>query len=288
MSTPQSPTLFVTDLDGTLLDTRAQLSDTTRDVLRRLLADGLPFSVATARGLPSMCEILADVPIRLPVVALNGAYIADLAAGEILDVQSFEEVEAAALVHLARSYGLSPVISAHRATGDALRIGPSTNPAMAAYLSTITRDPRLVRTERLLEPGDAVVCITLIDAPAALARLRDAIEAEVPGVIVHLAEDLYFPGWGWLTVSSQRATKGAAVRSWMAHRGLADHRLVVFGDQLNDCSLFEAADHAVAVGNAHPELLALADEVIGPHSEDAVARYIEASVRGARLHGDSA
>jgi hydroxymethylpyrimidine pyrophosphatase-like HAD family hydrolase len=51
-------------------------------------------------------------------------------------------------------------------------------------------------------------------------------------------------------------------------------RVVVFGDNLNDLSMFEVADLAVAVDNALPEVKAAADVVIGANTTDAVARFI--------------
>jgi len=50
---------------------------------------------------------------------------------------------------------------------------------------------------------------------------------------------------------------------------------VVFGDNLNDLPMMAVADVAVAVENALPEVKAKADVVIGPNTDDAVARWIE-------------
>ena len=61
-------------------------------------------------------------------------------------------------------------------------------------------------------------------------------------------------------------------------------RITVFGDHLNDLSMFRVAGRRVAVANAHPDILQIADEVIGTNDEDAVVRYLTAfwsgNVRG--------
>jgi hydroxymethylpyrimidine pyrophosphatase-like HAD family hydrolase len=53
----------------------------------------------------------------------------------------------------------------------------------------------------------------------------------------------------------------------------------VFGDNINDLKMFQFADRAIAVGNAQPEAIRHADQVIGSNAEDAVVRYIQADWR---------
>ena len=50
--------------------------------------------------------------------------------------------------------------------------------------------------------------------------------------------------------------------------------VTVFGDMVNDISMFRAAGRSVAVANADEELKAHADEVIGPHTDDSVVEYL--------------
>ena len=75
-----------------------------------------------------------------------------------------------------------------------------------------------------------------------------------------------------LEVVAQGVSKAAAVRA-MAERTGAEW-VTVFGDNLNDLPMMEVADEAVAVANAMPEVIERADTVIGPNSEESVARYI--------------
>ena len=74
-------TLYVSDLDGTLLTNAASLSDYSRSVLQALLADGLKFSVASARSVASMRNMLHGLTLELPVIEFNGAFLSDLSTG---------------------------------------------------------------------------------------------------------------------------------------------------------------------------------------------------------------
>ena len=77
----QREALYISDLDGTLLQGDATLSPYSRQLLNSLLQEGLPFTVASARSIVSMQPILKDVALSLPVIEFNGAFISDLATG---------------------------------------------------------------------------------------------------------------------------------------------------------------------------------------------------------------
>ena len=91
------PTLYVADLDGTLLDDNAKLSDATRTILVELLDQGLPFTVASARSVASIQYMLSGVSLSLPVVEFNGAFLTDLETGQHQSVQAIDPKLAAAV-----------------------------------------------------------------------------------------------------------------------------------------------------------------------------------------------
>jgi HAD superfamily hydrolase (TIGR01484 family) len=74
--------LYVSDLDGTLLRNNATLSEFSKRTLRDLIKQGVHFTVASARSLVSIRNFLDGVPLHLPVIAFNGAFISDLETGK--------------------------------------------------------------------------------------------------------------------------------------------------------------------------------------------------------------
>ena len=60
-----------------------------------------------------------------------------------------------------------------------------------------------------------------------------------------------------------------------AELGVGVSRVVAFGDMPNDVPMLSWAGHGVAMGNAHADALAAADEVAAPHTEDGVAQVLE-------------
>ena len=85
-----SNTIYISDLDGTLLTKNAVLSDFSKNKLQELLEDGLLFTVASARSVVSMAVALHGLKLPLPIVEFNGAFISDLESGRHEIINSIE------------------------------------------------------------------------------------------------------------------------------------------------------------------------------------------------------
>jgi hydroxymethylpyrimidine pyrophosphatase-like HAD family hydrolase len=72
------------------------------------------------------------------------------------------------------------------------------------------------------------------------------------------------------------------VRRLVDHADLGEVEIVAFGDQANDIAMVRAAHRGIAVANAIAEVRAVADEIIGPNSDDSVPRHIQADWRTRR------
>jgi len=271
-------TLYISDLDGTLLGDDAVFSARSRSILDRLLREGLCFTVATARSVHSLKAMLGGLPLSLPVVEFNGAYVTDLASGTHLSVQALPRATAMELHACMVEAGHSPFLSTFDGAQDRLSHGAILNAGMEWYLEDRRRhqDPRL---ESLADPALAlaqqVVCMTVIGERGPLEALEATLNARFNGRIeVHCVPHLY-SNWHWLTVHDAGATKDQGIRRLRQAQGLEGHQLVVFGDHSNDLKMFQIADRAIAVANATPELKAISHAVIGPNTADSVALYLQ-------------
>ena len=66
-------TIYISDLDGTLVNDNAELSKYAIQNLNALIADGLPLTVASARSIVSIQQMLNGIELPLPVICFNGA-----------------------------------------------------------------------------------------------------------------------------------------------------------------------------------------------------------------------
>jgi Cof subfamily protein (haloacid dehalogenase superfamily) len=271
--------VYVSDLDGTLLNSRAALSASAVERLNRLIADGVVFTVASARGVPAMQKVLAGLRLNLPVIGFNGAFVSDLQTGRHEIVHAIDPTIAAEARHLMAGFGFAPLISTYDGREDRVYYPTPQNAGQAYYLDDriAHADPRLRPLEDVAAAlAEQVVCLTCIDRKQSLEPLAARIDELYAGSVeVHLFENQYSPGWYWLTVHDRRASKDQAVRELIRTRDLEDRALVVFGDQVNDLKLFALASESIAVANAVPEVIARATEVIGHHDDESVIGFIE-------------
>jgi len=271
-------TLYVTDLDGTLLRPDASLSPFSREVICGLVARGVCLTVASARSVVSIREILGDLPLALPVIGFNGGTVNDWRTGRILRSETMGNEVARRIVIAAQEMGLSPLVSTTGSV-DRIRYTRSVNAGMDAFIQerVVAGDTRLSQVSSLDSAlGDPVLCTTIIGAEETLERLRSTLvdtvgDAARPQMYVNP----YGPQWSWLTFNGTGATKARGIDTLLDLCDLdPSTRVVVFGDALNDLEMFARADHAIAMENALPEVLELADEVIGRNADDAVARWL--------------
>ena len=274
--------IYVSDMDGTLLRTAGRLSEYSRRVLRELLEAGVRFTVASARAWAEMTPILGDLPLRLPVIAVNGAYLTDYATGRHLIINHLDGAFAAAVYAHILNEGLLPFVVAHNGTEDCLYWERLINAEMQWYhdILELEHDKRLRRIGRLTDAlTEKVIAFAVMGPKHKVQSLSQLLAERYPGRLENfLFENPYSPGHWWLTIHDQKACKSRALRTLLEMEGISPERLTVFGDHINDIKMFQLAGHAVAVANAEELVKRHADELIGPNDDDAVVKYIQENV----------
>lgn len=271
-------TLYISDLDGTLLNSKAELSPASRDLLAEMIGDGLSFTVASARSVSSIKQMLEGLKLSLPVIEFNGAFISNLETGGHEFINAIDSTLIGDLYNLMSGTVCKPFVATYNGAEDCLYYPAPTNDGAQWYLEDrkSKKDPRLRSSEDLgAQLKEQVICLTSIGKEEALTDLAAQIHAVFGTKLeLHLFHNQYSPGWYWLTAHDYKATKDRAIRSLINAYGLTDKKLVVFGDQTNDMKMFAIADEAVAVENAVPALKAMAHKMIGGNDHDSVARFI--------------
>ncbi len=269
-------TLYVSDLDSTLLGTDQRTSAFTNERLNILIDNGLCFSYATARSFHTAKTATSGLSASFPVIVYNGTMIKDHQSGKVLWQHRFEKAAAEALIDMLLDSGVSPIVYTFVGGKEQYRYIPHTlHKAAAEFLATRKGDERdyPVATAEELKAGD-IFYITCIGDKTRLSPLYNAYRMQ------HrcLFQDDLYTGEPWLEISPQGAGKAHAAKE--LQRLLGCERLIVFGDGVNDIDLFAAADEAYAVENADPALKAIATAVIGSNTGDGVAHWLWEHIKG--------
>ncbi len=273
-------TLFVTDLDGTLLLPDVSVSERSRSILTKLLNEGLQLTVATARTSFTVMPLLEGIPFSLPLILQNGSVLHDPVRNRITDAAGIPQNAYLAVCELYQRFGFNGFVFC--VPDDQLRCCYTelSTPHMQRYYQA--RHDRFgkpfyqVRSMPALK-SDCPVYMSLNAPKPVLDPLREELRT-IDGITVAYYQDVYEPEIWYLEISAPEASKFHGVRKVQQITG-ARH-VTGFGDNRNDFPLFEACDTKIAVGNAADILKERADLVIGCNTEDAVAEYLQKTFHG--------
>ncbi len=266
-------TLYVTDLDGTLLNSQAQVSRYSLKTINSLLERGIAFTYATARSLISAAKVTKGLEVTCPVIVYNGAFIMNPRTKEIIADNFFNETDKTYIIDLIVENKISPLVYAFI---DGLEkvswlVGKE-NDGIKRYIVSRRGDRRLnpIYDINDLYKGN-IFYFTCIGNKEELLPLYNSL-GENPTLITFLHQDPYLGDY-WCEVMHRDSTKANAVLR--VKEMLNCQKIVSFGDALNDMPLFAVADESYAVENALAELKSRATEVIAGNNEDGVARFLE-------------
>jgi Cof subfamily protein (haloacid dehalogenase superfamily) len=259
------PRLIATDLDGTLLDDQRGLSERTVAAVRAAVAEGVEFVLVTARPPRTVAPLAERLGGRIEALCGNGTMLAEFATGLTTLIHSFD---AAAAIEIVRQ--LRPVLPE---AGFALETGFEVH-FEAAFRVGAVGDDRRILTEDLAAAAPTASSIIKVLSRSAERSADEMVELARKTLTVP-AEISHSGGRGLLEIAPPGASKASALEWLCARRGISAGQVAAFGDMPNDLPMLRWAGIGYAVANAHPDVLAAADRVIGHHAQDGVAMAIE-------------
>ncbi|MEU2150469.1 MULTISPECIES: HAD family hydrolase [Streptomyces albovinaceus subgroup] len=264
MLTTPAYALVATDLDGTLLRPDDTVSARSRAALGLAAASGARHLIVTGRPVPGIRALLADLAYTGLVVCGQGTQLYDADAARLLrSVTLDREAADTALGKIEAEVGT--VFAAVDQDGvDGVTLIEAgyrmPNPTLPAQ--------RVNSREALWERP---VIKVLVRHPA---LGDDELTAVARGAVGDLAT-VTMAGPGTVELAPRGVDKGTGLAAAAELLGIGAERTVAFGDMPNDLPMFAGSGLRVAMGNAHPELRAAADEVTLSNAEDGVAVVLE-------------
>lgn len=262
-------TLYVSDLDGTLLRSDETISEYTIDVLNRVIDSKVPFAFATARSLITTRKVISGIDKRILLIVYNGAFIIDNQSGKILRGNYFDD-SVYEVIDTLISHEVYPIVYAYIDENEKFSFVPQLcTEGMNKFLQSRKGDVRTnpVKSLQDLKKGN-IFYITCIGEPEKLRPFYEKYKD-----VYHCVYDTdIYTNEQWFEIMPAAASKSNGVNQ--LKELLKCDRVVVFGDGLNDIDMFEHADEAYAVSNAREELKKYATQIIDSNNDDGVARWI--------------
>lgn len=270
-------TLYITDLDGTLLDDSAQVSSETSRLISQLTCEGALISVATART-PATVEPILSATLTAPeLVVMTGAAIWSRPESRFADIKLLPQADVPAMLDVFASRNLQPfcyVLNRDDRYLDVYHATPRLSEAEEIFV-----DQRAKLTLKGFHLGEEcpvadygrVALFFGMGSREAIVSVAEELRS-MSDCYISYYKDTYSPDMWLLEIFGPGVSKAAGIER--LRRRLRADRVVAFGDNLNDIPMLQAADMAVAVGNSLPEVKEIADVVIGPNTTNSVARFI--------------
>ncbi len=268
-------TLYISDLDGTLLNSECKISKTTAEIISRLIDDGLMFSVATARTNKTVEQLCEKLHIKIPVILMNGVALYDLESHKFISFEKFDIDYIGDFLEIIEKYGskgfLYTIENGELETFYVNTNAPNSEEFMRERIQKY--DKKFMRTNSFLHCADMnCVHFSLSDKKEALQPVFDEI-SKLNAFSVEFYRDIYNDDFWYLEICSRKASKyNAALK---LKEMLKCERIVSFGDNLNDLPLFAASDESYAVEGAKDEVKAKACGIIASNNEDGVAWFLD-------------
>jgi len=275
-------TLYVSDMDGTLLGDDSRLSRGTIDTLNRIIGElGGLFTVATARTPATVVPLMQEVHATLPFIVIDGSAMWNPVTSCYEHTRGIAPETVYAVAEVFDRHGARPFI--YRRHGDSMLHAHHYGPMSAQEERFVASRQQLplkrffIDDRGYLHSEDEALLIFAISKYAVLKEIAEDLRATVPTCAVIVYHDNFDPSEGYLEILTAGTSKAGAIRKLAQQVGA--ERVVVFGDNRNDIAMMQVADHSIAVGNAFAEVQAAANEVIGPNTADSVARWIETDLQ---------
>ncbi|GHH69978.1 hydrolase [Streptomyces sulfonofaciens] len=256
--------LLATDLDGTLLRSDGTVSDRTRAALAAATSAGAAHIVVTGRAVPWTRYILDDLGYRGLAVCGQGSQVYDAGAHRLVTSVTLDRRLAAHALERIEA-GTGPLALA--ASRDGVEADVLVGPGYRVHEGPLPVTPFTDRSELWSAPLNKLYLQHPRLSDDELARAARAAAGDLVSVTM--------AGEGIVELLPLGLSKATGLSLAARRLGVRRADTLAFGDMPNDVPMFAWAAHGVAMANAHPDLLAVADQVTAGNDEDGVALVLE-------------
>jgi hypothetical protein len=263
------PALIACDVDGTLITDDEAVTPRTRNAVRAAVDGGAQFILATGRPPRWVRPVVDELGFAPMAVCANGAVIYDPAIDRVVSARTLSVEILGDLAEIATRVIPGAGLAVER-------VGSAHDTATPQFVSSPGYE------HAWLNPDNTEVSIEdLLSAPAVKLLIRKTgarsadMAAELARHIGIEGDITYSTNNGLIEIVPLGISKATGIAEIARPRGITDDDVVAFGDMPNDVPMLLRAGHGVAMGNAHPDAVAAADEVTTPNTDDGVARVLE-------------
>lgn len=238
--------LIATDMDGTLLNNHKEISENTYQIIQEILDRNIVFVAISGRSLNNIKYAFNKFHNEIVFASDNGAQIAYPSSKKEITELDSKLISEVCKIAIENNVNLSLNGVEHT------YIFKRKDNVYKTVLHSFGINP--IEIEDLSDIKEKVVKITIYE-PRGSEKYALSLFKHIPNSLVIVSGDI------WLDISNDNCNKGEALKKILYQYNIKKEECIVFGDHLNDESLFKNAGKSYAMKNAHPKLKEIASEV---------------------------
>ncbi|HOM03223.1 MAG TPA: Cof-type HAD-IIB family hydrolase [Acetivibrio sp.] len=255
--------MLVSDLDGTLLNSRFEISEENIKAISYFVDNGGVFTIATGRMELGVREYLKVLPVNAPVILYNGALIYDFDNEKNLWTCGFREDIRGLLKEVLDKF---PYLGIEIFPGGDNVYLLRENEETEKHRKKEGFNPILISRDEIPEKFYKVI---LTANPQRLPEVEDFLKPRAEGFRTVYSEKQF------LEILDQETSKGRALIELAKMMGIEKSKVISIGDNQNDIEMIETSGTGFAVENAHPELIEACDCVCVHHDSHAAGYVVD-------------
>jgi 5-amino-6-(5-phospho-D-ribitylamino)uracil phosphatase len=266
--------LYVSDLDGTLFNSKKEISQYSADIINKFIGDGGLFSVATARMAYGCEEKLRVLNLNIPIILMNGVCLYLLNEKVYVSVKTIDYSKILQIEEVLNDYNVGGFMYTFRNNKLSIYYKNSEDLKYTQYYSekAIEECDEIRKVDSFAESaGDKLVIYFALtgdkDQISSIWGDIDSISEINTAMYLNIYNGLYC-----LEIFDGKGRKDLALKE--LQNRINAHEIIVFGDNHNDVSMIKIADKSLAPLNAVAEVKDIVDEIIESCDNDGVAKYI--------------
>lgn len=258
------------DLDGTLLNSKGQILDSSKQAIQAARNKGIKIILVTGRHHTAAKPYYYELNLDTPMICCNGTYIYQPQTDEVLISNPLSFAQAEKIINIAEQYGIH-LLMYSRNSMNYMQL----NPHMEKFAKWVQSCPENVRPD--LKQVDNFRHL-LTDSETIWKFVISHTDRLVMNkAVAELSPDEFSCEWSWIDridIANNGNTKGGRLLELLERWQIEPQRVIAFGDNHNDTSMLTAVGLGVAMGNAEEEIKRQAAQTTLSNDENGIAQVL--------------
>ena len=264
--------LIAVDIDGTLLNSKGELTQITKDKILKAVDNGVVFTISTGRPIQGVMPLVEKIGLDIPLITYNGSMVLKANTMEVLYSRTLENSDSRQIYTIGEDWDITMMIWSDN------KLYSNKDNKKSNYYSEITNTP-LILVNSLEEVSKGVTKFLWYEDEDKIKKfmpeLMERLKSET--VSVHTSRP-YF-----LEFVDRMASKAIAIEKLSEVYDIKREEVIAIGDSYNDISMLEYAGMGVAMENAPEDIKKIADYITKSCDEDGVAYAIDKFIFGGSI-----